>query len=188
MACRSRRILPGASLRSTSIARTEDPEARPFTTDIRVEVAARRTEFLAALLTIWRWGRIATEIEAGLAMGSFEQWTRWVRDPLVALGCQDPAERVSEAKERDRRRQAVTEMFAIWWKMHLDRPIAISQLHDDIERKRPTPRAWPPVPGVFARKAHRHAHGGFRAHAPGTRRKVGRDHLCAQENRRGRGP
>ena len=32
---------------------------------------------------------------------------RWVRDPLLALGCQDPAERVSEAKARDTRRQAV---------------------------------------------------------------------------------
>jgi hypothetical protein len=40
--------------------RAEDPEARRFTTDIRAEVTARRTELLAALLTIWRWGRIAT--------------------------------------------------------------------------------------------------------------------------------
>ena len=37
--------------------RTEDPEARPFKTDIRAEVRERRTELLAALLTIWRWGR-----------------------------------------------------------------------------------------------------------------------------------
>jgi hypothetical protein len=56
--------------------RTEDPEARPFTTDIRAEVIARRTELLAAVLTIWRWGRIATDIAAGLPLGSFEQWCR----------------------------------------------------------------------------------------------------------------
>ena len=37
--------------------RTEDPEARPFKNDIRAEVRERRTELLAALLTIWRWGR-----------------------------------------------------------------------------------------------------------------------------------
>jgi hypothetical protein len=42
--------------------RTENPEARPFTTDIRAEVAARRSELLAALLTIWRWGRLATDM------------------------------------------------------------------------------------------------------------------------------
>jgi hypothetical protein len=67
--------------------RTEDPEARPFTTDIRSEVTVRRKELLAALLTIWRWGRTATDIEAGLPLGSFTQWCRWVRDPLLALGC-----------------------------------------------------------------------------------------------------
>jgi hypothetical protein len=87
-------------------ARTEDPESRPFKTDIRAEVTDRRRELLAALLTIWRWGRIRVDIKPGLPLGSFEQWCRWVRDPLLALGCQDPVERVSEAKERDGRRQA----------------------------------------------------------------------------------
>ena len=115
-------------------ARTEDPEARPFATDIRVEVTKRRKELLAALLTIWRWGRTATGIEAGLPLGSFEQWCRWVRDPLLALGCQDPAERVSEAKERDGRRQAVADLFAIWWDKHHDRPVAIRDLHDDVRQ------------------------------------------------------
>jgi hypothetical protein len=115
-------------------ARTEDPEARPFATDIRVEVTERRTELLAALLTIWRWGRIATGIEPGIALGSFGQWCRWVRDPLLALGCQDPVERVSEAKQRDGRRQAVADLFAIWWDKHHDQPVAVRQLHDDVKQ------------------------------------------------------
>jgi hypothetical protein len=114
--------------------RTEDPEARAFTTDIRAEVSERRTELLAALLTIWRWGRIATDIRAGISLGSFEQWCRWVRDPLLALGCQDPAERVSEAKQRDGQRQAIADWFAIWWERHQDRPTAVRDLHDDVKR------------------------------------------------------
>jgi hypothetical protein len=114
--------------------RTEDPEARPSTTDIRIEVTARRTELLSAVLTIWRWGRIATDIAAGLPLGSFEQWCRWVRDPVLALGCQDPAKRVSEAKERDGRRQAVGDLFAIWWERHSDQPIAVSQLREDVKQ------------------------------------------------------
>src|SRR5262249_33791099 len=52
--------------------RTEDPEARPFTSDIRTELMGRRKELLAALLTIWRWGRIAADIKAGRPLGSFE--------------------------------------------------------------------------------------------------------------------
>lgn len=114
--------------------RTEDPEARPFKTDIRAEVTLRRKELLAALLTIWRWGRIDTAIEAGLPLGSFGQWCKWVRDPLLALGCHDPAERVSEAKERDGRRQALADLFAIWWERHRDQPIAVRELHDDVKQ------------------------------------------------------
>jgi hypothetical protein len=113
--------------------RTENPEARSFTNNIRAEVTVRRWELLAALLTIWRWGRIVADLERGLTLGSFDQWCQWVRDPLLALGCQDPVERVSEAKQRDGRRQAVGELFTIWWENHGDLPIAASQLDDAVK-------------------------------------------------------
>jgi hypothetical protein len=41
---------------------------------------------------------------------------------------------VSEAKERDGRRQATADFFAIWWEWHRDQPIAVRQLHDDVRR------------------------------------------------------
>jgi hypothetical protein len=63
--------------------RTEDPEARPFKNDIRTEVMTRRNELLAALLTIWRWGRVSAGFPAGLPLGSFPTWSQWVRDPLT---------------------------------------------------------------------------------------------------------
>jgi hypothetical protein len=113
--------------------KTEDPEARPFMIDIRAEVMKRRRELLAAVLTIWRWGRLDTSIPKGQALGSFEQWCRWVRDPLLALGCQDPVERISEAKERDGRRQAITDLFGIWWERHQDWPVAARDLHEDVK-------------------------------------------------------
>ena len=113
--------------------RTEDPEARQFKSDIRAEVRKRRNELLAAVLTIWRWGRIAVPgIKPAQELGSFEQWCRWVRDPLLALGCYDPVERVSEAKARDGRRQEVGDLFTLWWDRHGDQPMGISQLHDDV--------------------------------------------------------
>ncbi|MCG2632204.1 hypothetical protein L6654_36920 [Bradyrhizobium sp. WYCCWR 13023] len=115
-------------------ARTEDPERRPFVSDVRLEVMQRRSELLAALLTIWRWGRIATSIKPGLPFGSFPQWCRWVRDPLLALGCADPVERVSEAKQRDAHRQVVGDLFAVWWDKHRDRPVAVQQLHEDVKQ------------------------------------------------------
>ena len=163
-------------------ARTEDPEARPFATDIRVEVTKRRTELLAALLTIWRWGRIATDIKPGIALGSFEQWCRWVRDPLLALGCQDPVERVSEAKQRDGRRQAVADLFAIWWDKHQDQPVAVRQLHDDVRQALDPQGRGRQYVSSQARKAGRDSHGRLRLHPAGTRREMGRGHVCAQED------
>jgi len=115
-------------------SRTEEPEARTFATDIRIEVTERRAELLAALLTIWRWGRITDGIAPGRTLGSFEQWCEWVRDPLLELGCRDPADRVSEAKERDGRRQVVADLFAVWWERHHELPIAIRDLHDDVRQ------------------------------------------------------
>ncbi len=113
---------------------TEGPEARPFQGDIRLEMKARRTELLAAALTIWRWGRQATDLKPGGALGSFGQWCAWVRDPLLALGCQDPAERVSEAKARDGRRQAVADLFAAWWTHHHNMPVMAKDLHDEVRQ------------------------------------------------------
>ena len=112
--------------------RTEDPEARSFEIDIRVEVRTRRTELLAAALTIWRWGRLCENLQPGRTLGSFEQWCTWVRDPLIALGCKDPADRVSEAKERDNRRQVIAELFALWWEHHGGRAMAIRDLDEDV--------------------------------------------------------
>jgi hypothetical protein len=113
--------------------RIENPEARPFTTDIRTEVMRRRSELLGALLTIWRWGRIATGLEKGLPLGSFDQWCQWVRDPLLVLGCHDPVLRLTAAKERDARRQNVAEIFTIWWERHGKNPVALSGLHEDVK-------------------------------------------------------
>jgi hypothetical protein len=114
-------------------ARVENPEGRPFKANARAEVTAQRKDLLAALLTIWRWGRISTGIETGLSLGSFEQWCTWVRDPLLALGCYDPVARINESKERDGDRQAVAELYAVWWNKHRDQPIAVRNLHNDVK-------------------------------------------------------
>ncbi len=114
--------------------RTEDPESRTFATDIRADVKRRRHELLAAALTIWRWGRLDTSIKEGRPLGSFEQWCSWVRDPLLALGCRDPVDRIREAKQRDGRCQATTDLFRIWWERHADRPVPAADLHDDVKK------------------------------------------------------
>ena len=114
-------------------AHAEDPEARSFQGDIKSEILAERSELLAALLTIWRWGRQQIDLPAGKPLGSFEQWSSWVRDPLLALGCKDPVEQISEAKGRDSRRQSTADLFDTWWGRHGERPITVAKLHDDVK-------------------------------------------------------
>ena len=112
-------------------ARTEDPESRPFDGDVVAEMFERRAELLAACLTIWRWG-LQTNVRRGKPLGSFEQWARWCRDPLLALGCQDAVERIAEAKANDPRRQRTAEIFKAWWHVHGGNAVTVNDLDQSV--------------------------------------------------------
>lgn len=107
--------------------RCEDPEARPFPGDFLADVQRDRAALLGAVLTIWRWGRQSNP-PRGLALGSFETWAMWCRDPLVALGCADPVERIRNAKINDPKRRFVADLFAAWWESHGNHPIKAADL------------------------------------------------------------
>ena len=113
----------------------EDPEARPFKPGFLEEIQARRVELLSALLTIWRWGRQnAADLKLGRALGSFERWATWCRDPLLALGCLDPVDRIAEAKARDPRRLHIVAIFDQWWRHHKSAPMKAGELADEVIR------------------------------------------------------
>jgi putative DNA primase/helicase len=114
-------------------ARCEDPEQRQFPPGFLEDISARRPELLAAGLIILRWGRQnADAIEHGKALGSFENWAVWVRDPLVALGCRDPVDRISEIKARDPERQRVIALFGAWHDAHGDNPVKVTELAEAV--------------------------------------------------------
>jgi len=114
--------------------RTESPETRRFDCDPVAEALRRRGELLSAALTIWRWGRQQGDaLPQGLPLGSFSQWTRWCRDPFLALGCRDPAERIGLLKADDPRRRALIEAFDAWWHNHGDRPVRALDLAEPVK-------------------------------------------------------
>lgn len=114
-------------------ARTEDPEARRFPPGFLRSTAANRAALLAAGLTIWRWGRQnPAALRQGRPLGSFEEWCAWVRDPLLTLGCADPAERVKLIKASDPTRRAIAELFATWWAAHGSSPVKAADLADPV--------------------------------------------------------
>ena len=46
-------------------------------------------------------------LKPGKALGSFEVWAQWCRDPLLMLGARDPVDRIEEIKAADPRRRAL---------------------------------------------------------------------------------
>ncbi len=112
-------------------ARTPDPENRPFAPNFVQSLLPRREDLLSALLTIWRWGR-QSHLPKGRPLGSYEAWAEWVRDPLLALGCRDPVDRVQEAKSNDPVRARIAEAFACWHAHHGVAPVKAADLHDDV--------------------------------------------------------
>ena len=167
--------------------RTEDPEARPFRTDIRAEVRERRAELLAPCLTIWRWGRIALlTSRRAVRWAASSNGVTWVRDPLLALGCPDPVERVARQRHATGagRRSATCSLSG-------GQRIAISQC----------PLAAPPKVKALVDPQGQGASTSPRASKSlptpalagfvlsGRRpREVGQGDLCPQEDRRGRRP
>ena len=109
----------------------EDAETRPFPGGFLTSIFARRTELLTAALTIWRWGR-QTKPKPGLVLASYEDWGRWCRDPLIALGCADPVERVRQAKQADPKRRVMAELFECWNTHHGGTPVTVAKLADPV--------------------------------------------------------
>ena len=91
---------------------TERPELRRFAFDPVAKAMDDRRAIVAALLTIARWGYGR---EVGLPpLGSFEAWSRRVRDPLVALGLPDCCGVLEELHKADPEREAALEVLGEW--------------------------------------------------------------------------
>ena len=115
-------------------AKREDPEQRRFAGDFLADITRQRAELLRAALIIWRFGRQAKlESKGAPPLGGFEHWTAWVRDPLVALGCQDPVARITDLKTSDPTRLETAEIFQTWWEHHGNDEVKANDLHDAVK-------------------------------------------------------
>jgi hypothetical protein len=119
----------------------DNPGEREYPAGFLDGILARRGELLSDCLTIWRWGRQQSNLKRGLPFGSYERWASWVRDPLLALGCDDPVKGVQDARDRDPHRVNITALFAEWrvrhgsdWVKADDLDWHVRRLIDDKER------------------------------------------------------
>lgn len=90
----------------------ERPELRRFDFDPVARAIAERRELVAALLQLARWGQTVRGTLPPL--GSFEVWSRRVRDPLVALGMSDPCACLDLLHKEDPERETAFELMSEW--------------------------------------------------------------------------
>jgi putative DNA primase/helicase len=119
------------TLKTDLDARMENPEQRKFSPGFLQSAHDNRGQLLSDALTIWRWGR-QNSIDAGLPLGNYEVWAQWCRDPLLALGCCDPVERIAAMKAADPRRAKLRAVFDQWSIVHQDNKIKGTELADSV--------------------------------------------------------
>jgi hypothetical protein len=95
-------------------AHCERPELRTFDDNILHTALARRGPLVAAALTILRSWHVASQRVDVAPFGSFENWSRRIREPLLWLGCADPCETVAKVREDDPRRSSLLTVIMQW--------------------------------------------------------------------------
>jgi putative DNA primase/helicase len=95
-------------------AKVERPELREFNFDPIKRVLANRGAYIAAAITIARAYIAAGNPKVCGPLGSYSQWSRVVRSPLIWLGREDPVKSMEQAREEDPIRRAVNTLITIW--------------------------------------------------------------------------
>ncbi|MDI3308525.1 MAG: hypothetical protein QJR07_15645 [Acetobacteraceae bacterium] len=92
----------------------ERPELRRFSRNPVEAVKADRGRYVAAALTVLRAFHVAGRPKQSDPLGSFEAWSRWVRDALLWLDEADPVQTMEEARALDPKLDALNAVVAQW--------------------------------------------------------------------------
>lgn len=95
-------------------AEMERPETRDFKGNPVRLLAGNREKYLGYALTIIRAYLVSGQRVALDPFGSFEDWSRMVREPLVWLGMADPVDSVEAVRADDPELAAMSALFAAW--------------------------------------------------------------------------
>jgi putative DNA primase/helicase len=95
-------------------AHCERPELRIFRGNLLETLRAQRGQLVAAALTVLRAWHVSGESVDVSPFGSFDSWSRRVREPLVWLDRADPCETVIKVREDDPKRAALLAVLIQW--------------------------------------------------------------------------
>jgi putative DNA primase/helicase len=92
----------------------ERPELRLFRRDALALARADRARYVAAALTVVRAYLMAGAPQVCGPFGSYTDWSRMVRSPLVWLGEPDPILSLDDIREEDPELTRIREFFELW--------------------------------------------------------------------------
>jgi hypothetical protein len=118
------------AIRCTLDAGVERPELREFDRDPVATVAATRGDYVAAALTILRAFHLAGRPQQTTPLGSFTEWSRWVRDGLIWLGEADPCATMEEVRGADPKLEALTTVIEQWHTHLGNRRVSVKEVID----------------------------------------------------------
>jgi putative DNA primase/helicase len=111
-------VLAGDLTRRTLLCKLdpgcERPELREFGCDPLQIAKEDRAEYVIAALTILRAYFLAEDRVSINPLGSYEAWSRRVREALVWLGCGDPCETMASARRADPVTSQLSNMIVAW--------------------------------------------------------------------------
>lgn len=111
----------------------EAPEMRRFKRDHQQYVRERRGELIVAALTLLKAFHLAGSPGSGLPpLGSFEAWSRQVRDALVWSGFVDPVETLKEARASDPERARLAGLLEAWRDVYGSKSKTVAQIIGDV--------------------------------------------------------
>ncbi len=111
-------VLMGDMTRRSLLCRIDPKEERPELREFAVNpvelVRADRGRYVHAALTVLRAYHVADRPQQAKPLGSFEDWSRWVRDALIWVGESDPADTIAEARAGDPKLEELAEVLRHW--------------------------------------------------------------------------
>lgn len=118
------------AIRCTLDAGVERPELREFDRDPVATVAGCRGDYVAAVLCILRAHHLAGRPQQTTPLGSFTEWSRWVRDALVWLGEADPCATMDSIRGADPKLEALTTVMEQWHTHVGSRRVSVKEVID----------------------------------------------------------
>jgi putative DNA primase/helicase len=95
----------------------ERPELRQFSFDPVKLAKEQRADFVAAALTILRAYHVAGRPYQVPPLGSFADWSNWVRSALIWLDCADPCDTMEKVRKADPQMALIKQVMAQWKKV-----------------------------------------------------------------------